>query len=144
MRLTLSWLTKLERLLIVSGANAVETSQLYHMADQYVKSLDKDDYIIDIQSKTIGLSDSGIDKAESYFNLSNLYDIENVALTHFIDNALRANYIMTLDIDYVVSEDQEILIVDQLQVGLWKGVATQTDCTKRLKLRKLYQSKNEN
>ena len=82
--------------LIVSGANAVETSQLYHMADHFVKSLDKDDYIIDIQSKTIGLSDSGIDKAESYFNLSNLYDIENVALTHFIDNALRANYIMLL------------------------------------------------
>ena len=93
--------------LIVSGANAVETSQLYHMADHYVKSLDKDDYIIDVQSKTIGLSDSGIDKAESYFKLENLYDIENVALTHFIDNALRANYIMILDIDYVVSEDQE-------------------------------------
>jgi len=99
--------------LIVSGANAVETSQLYHMADHYVKSLDKDDYIIDVQSKTIGLSDSGIDKAESYFKLDNLYDIENVALTHFIDNALRANYIMTLDVDYVVSEKQEILIVDQ-------------------------------
>ena len=107
--------------LIVSGANAVETSQLYHMADQYVKSLDKDDYIIDIQSKTIGLSDSGIDKAESYFNLSNLYDIENVALTHFIDNALRANYIMTLDIDYVVSEDQEILIVDQFTGRTMEG-----------------------
>lgn len=99
--------------LIVSGANAVETSQLYHMADHYVKSLNKDDYIIDVQSKTIGLSDSGIDRAESYFKLENLYDIENVALTHFIDNALRANYIMLLDIDYVVSEEQEILIVDQ-------------------------------
>jgi len=107
--------------LIVSGANAVETSQLYHMADHFVKSLDKDDYIIDIQSKTIGLSDSGIDKAESYFNLSNLYDIENVALTHFIDNALRANYIMLLDIDYVVSEEQEILIVDQFTGRTMEG-----------------------
>jgi len=107
--------------LIVSGANAVETSQLYHMADHFVKSLDKDDYIIDIQSKTIGLSDSGIDKAESYFKLENLYDIENVALTHFIDNALRANYIMTLDIDYVVSEEQEILIVDQFTGRTMEG-----------------------
>jgi len=107
--------------LIVSGANAVETSQLYHMADHFVKSLDKDDYIIDIQSKTIGLSDSGIDKAESYFKLENLYDIENVALTHFIDNALRANYIMILDIDYVVSEEQEILIVDQFTGRTMEG-----------------------
>jgi len=107
--------------LIVSGANAVETSQLYHMADHYVKSLDKDDYIIDVQSKTIGLSDSGIDKAESYFKLENLYDIENVALTHFIDNALRANYIMILDIDYVVSEEQEILIVDQFTGRTMEG-----------------------
>lgn len=107
--------------LIVSGANAVETSQLYHMADHFVKSLDKDDYIIDVQSKTIGLSDSGIDKAESYFKLENLYDIENVALTHFIDNALRANYIMILDIDYVVSEEQEILIVDQFTGRTMEG-----------------------
>ena len=107
--------------LIVSGANAVETSQLYHMADHFVKSLDKDDYIIDIQSKTIGLSDSGIDKAEGYFKLENLYDIENVALTHFIDNALRANYIRILDIDYVVSEEQEILIVDQFTGRTMEG-----------------------
>ncbi|MCY7072520.1 preprotein translocase subunit SecA [Streptococcus oralis] len=107
--------------LIVSGANAVETSQLYHMADHFVKSLDKDDYIIDIQSKTIGLSDSGIDKAESYFKLENLYDVENVALTHFVDNALRANYIMILDIDYVVSEEQEILIVDQFTGRTMEG-----------------------
>ena len=91
------------------------------MADAYVKTLTEDDYIIDVPSKTIGLSDSGIDKAESYFNLENLYDIENVALTHFIDNALRANYIMILDIDYVVSEDQEILIVDQFTGRTMEG-----------------------
>ena len=107
--------------LIVSGQTASETSQLYHMADAYVKTLTEDDYIIDVPSKTIGLSDSGIDKAESYFNLENLYDIENVALTHFIDNALRANYIMILDIDYVVSEDQEILIVDQFTGRTMEG-----------------------
>lgn len=107
--------------LIVSGQTASDTSQLYHMADAYVKTLNEDDYIIDVPSKTIGLSDSGIDKAESYFKLENLYDIENVALTHFIDNALRANYIMILDIDYVVSEDQEILIVDQFTGRTMEG-----------------------
>lgn len=107
--------------LIVSGQTASDTSQLYHMADAYVKTLTEDDYIIDVPSKTIGLSDSGIDKAESYFNLENLYDIENVALTHFIDNSLRANYIMILDIDYVVSEDQEILIVDQFTGRTMEG-----------------------
>ena len=107
--------------LIVSGQTASDTSQLYHMADAYVKTLTEDDYIIDVPSKTIGLSDSGIDKAESYFNLENLYDIENVALTHFIDNALRANYIMILDIDYVVSDDQEILIVDQFTGRTMEG-----------------------
>ena len=107
--------------LIVSGQTASDTSQLYHMADAYVKTLNEDDYIIDVPSKTIGLSDSGIDKAEEYFKLENLYDIDNVALTYFIDNALRANYIMILDIDYVVSEDQEILIVDQFTGRTMEG-----------------------
>lgn len=107
--------------LIVSGAVSSETNQLYIRADMFVKTLTVDDYIIDVPTKTIGLSDSGIDKAESYFNLSNLYDIENVALTHFIDNALRANYIMLLDIDYVVSEDGEILIVDQFTGRTMEG-----------------------
>ncbi|MER0123752.1 preprotein translocase subunit SecA [Streptococcus sp. ZJ100] len=98
--------------LIVSGPTSSETNQLYFLADKLVKSLDKDDYIIDVPSKTIGLSDSGIDKAESFFKLDNLYDIENVALTHFIDNALRANYIMIYDIDYLVNEAQEVMIID--------------------------------
>ncbi|VTS14594.1 preprotein translocase, SecA subunit [Streptococcus pseudoporcinus] len=107
--------------LIVSGAVSSETNQLYVRADMFVKTLNADDYIIDVPTKTIGLNDSGIDKAESYFNLNNLYDIENVALTHFIDNALRANYIMLLDIDYVVSEDGEILIVDQFTGRTMEG-----------------------
>ncbi|MGT2933835.1 preprotein translocase subunit SecA [Streptococcus catagoni] len=107
--------------LIVSGAVSSETNQLYVRADMFVKTLKEDDYIIDVPTKTIGLSDSGIDKAETYFKLDNLYDIENVALTHFIDNALRANYIMLLDIDYVVSEEGEILIVDQFTGRTMEG-----------------------
>ncbi|WP_270280776.1 preprotein translocase subunit SecA [Streptococcus mutans] len=107
--------------LIVSGPVSTETNQLYHRADSFVKTLSEDDYAIDTPTKTIGLKDSGIDKAEEYFHLENLYDIDNVALTHYIDNALRANYIMLLDIDYVVSEEQEILIVDQFTGRTMEG-----------------------
>ena len=107
--------------LIVSGPVSTETNQLYHRADSFVKTLSEDDYAIDTPTKTIGLKDSGIDKAEEYFHLENLYDIDNVALTHYIDNALRANYIMLLDIDYVVSKEQEILIVDQFTGRTMEG-----------------------
>ncbi|AND78684.1 preprotein translocase subunit SecA [Streptococcus pantholopis] len=107
--------------LIVSGAVSSETNQLYIRADRFVKTLAETDYVIDVPTKTIGLTDSGIDKAEKYFHLENLYDLDNVALTHFIDNALRANYIMLLDIDYVVSEAQEILIVDQFTGRTMEG-----------------------
>ena len=98
-----------------------ETSQLYIRADRFVKSLTSSDYVIDVPTKTIGLTDYGIDRAEEFFHLENLYDIENVALTHYIDNALRANYIMLLDIDYVVSENKEILIVDQFTGRTMEG-----------------------
>ena len=107
--------------LIVSGQISSETSQLYVRADMFVKTLETVDYVIDVPTKTIGLTDNGIDKAEAYFHLDNLYDLENVALTHYIDNALRANYIMLLDIDYVVSDNQEILIVDQFTGRTMEG-----------------------
>ncbi|ERJ76658.1 preprotein translocase subunit SecA [Streptococcus sobrinus] len=106
--------------LIVSGPVSSETSALYTRADKFVKTLESVDYAIDVPSKTIGLMDSGIDKAEEFFNLENLYDIDNVALTHYIDNALRANYIMTLNMDYVVSEG-EVLIVDQFTGRTMEG-----------------------
>ncbi len=107
--------------LIVSGQISSETSQLYVRSDMFVKTLETVDYVIDVPTKTIGLTDNGIDKAEAYFHLDNLYDLENVALTHYIDNALRANYIMLLDIDYVVSDNQEILIVDQFTGRTMEG-----------------------
>lgn len=106
--------------LIVSGPVSSEGNVLYTRADKFVKTLDSVDYAIDVPSKTIGLMDSGIDKAEEFFKLDNLYDIENVALTHYIDNALRANYIMSLNMDYVVSEG-EILIVDQFTGRTMEG-----------------------
>lgn len=97
--------------LIISGPGT-GTSKLYQRTDRFVKTLtEEDDYTIDLESKTVALTDQGIKKAEKYFNLNNLYDTDNTALTHHLDQALRANYIMLLDKDYVVS-DGEVLIVD--------------------------------
>ncbi|WP_142958607.1 preprotein translocase subunit SecA [Enterococcus faecalis] len=106
--------------LIISG-QAEKSTALYTRADNFVKRLKEDeDYKIDIQSKTIGLTEAGIEKAEQTFGLDNLYDIENTALTHHLDQALRANYIMLLDIDYVV-QDNKVLIVDQFTGRIMGG-----------------------
>ena len=106
--------------LIISGEGQASTS-LYQVANAFVKTLKRateedgsdGDYTLDIKTKSIQLSEIGIDKAESYFGLKNLYDLKNVDLTHHINQALKANYTMFLDVDYVVAEDGEILIVDQ-------------------------------
>jgi preprotein translocase, SecA subunit len=106
--------------LIISGPGT-GTSKLYKQTDRFVKQLKKDvDYKIDLESKTVSLTDEGIKKAEKYFNLKNLYDPENTALTHHLDQALRANYIMLLDKDYVV-QDGEVLIVDSFTGRVMEG-----------------------
>ncbi|MBR4237603.1 preprotein translocase subunit SecA [bacterium] len=105
--------------LIISGG-ARNTEKLYELADDFVKYLSEDDYLIDIKQKTIVLSESGIAKAESHFNIENLYDIKNVVLLHNIDNALRANYIMQRDVDYVV-QDNTVIIVDPFTGRLMHG-----------------------
>ena len=105
--------------LIISGG-ARNTEKLYELADEFVKYLSEDDYLIDIKQKTIVLSESGISKAESHFNIENLYDINNVVLLHNIDNALRANYIMQRDVDYVV-QDNTVIIVDPFTGRLMHG-----------------------
>jgi preprotein translocase subunit SecA len=106
--------------LIISG-QAEKSTALYTRTDNFVKRLkEEEDYKIDIQSKTIGLTETGIEKAEETFGLANLYDIENTALTHHLDQALRANYIMIRDIDYVVQEGK-VLIVDQFTGRIMDG-----------------------
>ena len=106
--------------LIISG-QAEKSTALYTRTDNFVKRLkEEEDYKIDIQSKTIGLTEAGIEKAEETFNLENLYDIENTPLTHHMDQALRANYIMLRDIDYVVQEGK-VLIVDQFTGRIMDG-----------------------
>lgn len=107
--------------LIISGPGT-GTSQLYQRTDRFVKTLkEDDDYKIDWESKTVSLTDQGIKKGEKYFNLKNLYDTDNTALTHHLDQALRANYIMLNDKDYVVSKDGEVLIVDSFTGRIMEG-----------------------
>ena len=105
--------------LIISGG-ARNTEKLYELADNFVKYLADEDYITDIKAKTIVLSESGIKKAEEHFNIPNLYDIQNVTLLHNIDNALRANYIMQKDVDYVV-QNNTVIIVDPFTGRLMHG-----------------------
>ena len=108
--------------LIISGGQ-MENSNLYIDADRLAKSLKKDkDFILDEKTKTVNLTDKGVEKAEKKFNLDNLYDLSNSVLLHYINQALRANYGMNKDVDYVV-QNGEIIIVDQFTGRLMKGRA---------------------
>ena len=119
--------------LIISG-EAEQANSDYIRADRFVKTLSEDksddddfdddkdhgDYKIDWPTKTISLTRTGIEKACKHFGLKNLYDVENQKLVHHIDQALRANYIMLKDIDYVV-QNGEVLIVDSFTGRVMKG-----------------------
>ena len=105
--------------LIISGS-AKNTASLYQQADMFAKSLHEEDYDIDVKAKHIVLKESGMSKAERFFGLDNLYDLKNVSILHYIQNALRANYIMSKDVDYVIHEGA-IIIVDPFTGRLMFG-----------------------
>ena len=108
--------------LIISGGE-MKSANLYIDADRFAKSLkDEKDYIYDEKTKSVNLTDAGSEKAEKTFNIKNLYEIENAGLLHYINQALRANYSMKKDVDYVVQDD-EVIIVDQFTGRLMKGRA---------------------
>ena len=108
--------------LIISGGQ-MSSANLYMEADHFAKSLKKDEeFIYDEKTKSVNLNDKGSEKAEKVFRISNLYDINNATLVHFINQALRANYAMANDVDYVV-KDGEIVIVDQFTGRLMQGRA---------------------
>ena len=108
--------------LIISGGVA-QSANLYIDADRFVKGLvENEDYIMDEKTRSINLTDNGSKKAEEVFKLKNLYDINNTSLVHHISQALRANYFMKRDVDYVVQDDK-IIIVDQFTGRLMKGRA---------------------
>ena len=108
--------------LIISGG-VMQSANMYTQADNFVKGLKENvDYILDEKTKAISLTDEGSSKCEKSFHIENLYDINNTALVHHINQALKANYTMSKDVDYVV-QDGEVIIVDQFTGRLMKGRA---------------------
>lgn len=105
--------------LIISGGER-NNANLYIQADTFAKRLADNDYEIDIETKTITLTPSGIEKAEKFFGVSNIYDIQYVSIVHHIQNALRANYIFHNGVEYLV-QDGEVVIVDQFTGRVLKG-----------------------
>ena len=108
--------------LIISGGE-MKSANLYIEADRFAKGIKEGkDFVYDEKTKSVNLTESGSEKAEKNFNIKNLYDIDNSSLLHYINQALRANYSMRKDVDYVV-QDGEVIIVDQFTGRLMKGRA---------------------
>ena len=106
--------------LIISG-QAQKSTELYFAADRFVKTLKiEDDFNVDIKVKSVALTEKGVEKAENFFGLENLYDNKNVTINHHVVQALKANTIMRRDVDYVVA-DGEVLIVDEFTGRLMAG-----------------------
>ena len=106
--------------LIISGGKK-DTANLYIQADRFVKRLTEDeDYTIDIQSKSIMLTEEGVERAESYFKVENLYQPEHTALVHHINQALKANYTMSNEVEYLV-RDRQVHIVDEFTGRIMEG-----------------------
>ncbi len=107
--------------LIISGGQKAAASQ-YMVADRFVKTLRKEkDFTIDIKTKTCSLTDEGNNKAERMFGIRNLYDPENQDLVHRIHQALKANFIMSRDVEYMVDADRQIQLIDQFTGRIMKG-----------------------
>ncbi len=106
--------------LIISG-RGVDSSSMYRSANSFVRTLMRDaDYKIEEKDEQISLTDEGVKKSETHFHVENLSDPDNMELNHYINQALRANYMMKKDVDYIV-KDGEILIVDEFTGRLMYG-----------------------
>lgn len=107
--------------LIISGGQK-QTAQLYLAADHFVKSLKADEgYTVDVKGKTCQLTETGVHQAEKAFKIENLYELTHTHLVHHIHQALKANYTMARDVEYIVDEDKTIVIVDPFTGRLMKG-----------------------
>ena len=107
--------------LIISGGKKATASQ-YLVADRFAKYLSKDvDYTIDVKDKTVNLTDKGNDKADKMFGITNIYDPQYQELVHRIQQAMKANYIMTRDVEYLVDKDNEIQLIDTFTGRILKG-----------------------
>ncbi|WP_347952370.1 preprotein translocase subunit SecA [Mesomycoplasma hyopneumoniae] len=105
--------------LIISGGKTNLPAQ-YLSANQFVNTLIAEDFYIDEETKGIKLNDKGIDKANAFFGLRNLYEIQNSEIVHRIQNALRANKVMKRDVEYIV-QDGKIALVDQFTGRIMAG-----------------------
>ncbi len=106
--------------LIISGQGEKST-EFYKVADYFVKTLvAEEDFTIDEKAKSAMLTDNGIKKAEKYFHLENYADADNMEIQHHVTQALKANYIMKKDKDYMV-KDREVIIVDEFTGRLMEG-----------------------
>lgn len=105
--------------LIISGRGG-KSSDMYISANRFARSLSSDDYEIEEKKKAINLSEDGMQKAERYFGVESLSDIANTELNHYINNAIRAQFIMKRDKDYIVN-DGEVIIVDEFTGRLMIG-----------------------
>lgn len=105
--------------LIISG-QAAKSTEMYFAADRFINRLSNEDYTIDIKTRQVSLTESGVSKAEKAFGIENLFDVKNVTLNHHIQQALRAHKIMRRDVDYVVNEG-EVIIVDEFTGRMMAG-----------------------
>ncbi len=105
--------------LIISGLG-MKSSEKYIAAQKFAKTLKAEDYEKDEKTKQLNLTESGVEKAERYFKLDNLSDIDNLELNHHINNALKANFVMFKDENYIV-KDGEVIIVDEFTGRLMPG-----------------------
>jgi len=105
--------------LIISGGK-FDSKDLYTSTDRAAKKLKEEDYTVDEKTKSVSLTESGVEKIEKTFHLKNLYDLENAVLVHHLNQALKANYGFKNDVDYVV-EDGAVIIVDQFTGRLMHG-----------------------
>ena len=107
--------------LIISGGK-MNSANLYVDADKSVKKLKaEEDYTMDAKTKTVMLTEKGGKKVETFFRIKNLYDADNTALVHHVNQALKANYGMKADVDYVVDENGDVVIIDQFTGRLMHG-----------------------
>ncbi|MGB9780555.1 preprotein translocase subunit SecA [Caldanaerobacter sp.] len=106
--------------LIISGVGEKSTD-MYKLADRFVRTLKKDeDYVVDEKAKAVSLTEKGVVKAERFFGIKNLADIENMEISHHIQQALKAHALMKRDRDYVV-KDGQVIIVDEFTGRLMFG-----------------------
>ena len=105
---------------LIISAPAKDANELYLAADQFVRTLDKEDYSIDEKQNSIALNDSGINKAESFFGMEDYMDMKNCVIQHHINQALRAHYRMRREVDYLVRKG-EVVIVDEFTGRTMQG-----------------------